>query len=132
MTELEFGARLRQLRQEKHLTQQELADQLGVSNKSVSRWESGGYPDITILVPLSKVLGVSVDELLGCQPPLRRFDRSDWQNLMSYAFALGGGVVFYLLDLFMPAVLCFLLYLAMMAYGDHPCGLPNQRNFFDK
>ena len=117
MTELEFGARLRQLRQEKHLTQQELADQLGVSNKSVSRWESGGYPDITILVPLSRVLGVSVDELLGCQPPLRRFDRSDWQNLMSYAFALGGGVVFYLLDLFMPAVLCYLLYLAMMAYG---------------
>ena len=43
MTELEFGARLKQLRQEKHLTQQELADQLGVSNKSVSRWESGGH-----------------------------------------------------------------------------------------
>ena len=117
MTELEFGARLKQLRQEKHLTQQELADQLGVSNKSVSRWESGGYPDITVLAPLSKALGVSVDELLGCQPPLRRFDRSDWQNLMSYAFALGGGVVFYLLNLFMPAVLCYLLYLAMMAYG---------------
>lgn len=117
MTELEFGVRLKQLRQEKRLTQQELADQLGVSNKSVSRWESGGYPDITVLAPLSKALGVSVDELLGCQPPLRRFDRSDWQNLMSYAFALGGGVVFYLLDLFMPAMLCYLLYLAMMAYG---------------
>lgn len=117
MTEMEFGARLKQLRQEKRLTQQELADQLGVSNKSVSRWESGGYPDITVLAPLSKTLGVSVDELLGCQPPLRRFDRSDWQNLMSYAFALGGGVIFYLLDLFMPTVLCYLLYLAMMAYG---------------
>ncbi len=117
MTELEFGARLKQLRQQKHLTQQELADQLGVSNKSVSRWESGGYPDISTLAPLAKVLGVSVDELLGCQPPLRTFGRSDWQNLMSYAFALGGGVVFYLFDLFMPAVLCYLLYLAMMAYG---------------
>ena len=64
-----------------------------------------------IRVLATKALGVSVDELLGCQPPLRRFDRSDWQNLMSYAFALGGGVVFYLLNLFMPAVLCYLLYL---------------------
>lgn len=117
MTELEFGARLKQLRQNKRLTQQELADQLGVSNKSVSRWESGGYPDIATLAPLAKALEVSVDELLGCQPPLRAFGRSDWQNLMSYAFALGGGVVFYLFDLFMPAALCYLLYLAMMAYG---------------
>ena len=117
MTELEFGARLKQLRQEKRLTQQELADQLGVSNKSVSRWESGGYPDISLLAPLAKALGVSVDELLGCQPPLRSFGRSDWQNLMSYAFAIGGGVAFYLLDLFMPMFICYLLYLAAMAYG---------------
>ena len=117
MTELEFGARLKRLRQNKHLTQQELADQLGVSNKSVSRWEGGGYPDVTLLAPLAKALGVSTDELLGCQPPLRAYGRSDWQNLMSYAFALGGGVVFYLFDLFMPVVICYLLYLAMMAYG---------------
>lgn len=117
MTELEFGVRLKQLRQQKHLTQQELADQLGVSNKSVSRWESGGYPDVATLAPLAKALGVSVDELLGSQPPVRAFGRSDWQNLMSYAFALGGGAIFYLFDLFMPAVLCYLLYLAMMAYG---------------
>lgn len=117
MTELEFGARLKQLRQNKHLTQQELADQLGVSNKSVSRWEGGGYPDIATLPLLAKALEVSTDELLGCQPPLRSFGRSDWQNLMSYAFALGGGVVFYLLDLFMPSLICYLIYLAMMAYG---------------
>ena len=117
MTELEFGARLKQLRQNKHMTQQELADLLGVSNKSVSRWESGGYPDVATLAPLAKALGVSTDELLGCQPPLRTFGRSDWQNLMSYAFALGGGVVFYLLDLFMPSLICYLIYLAMMAYG---------------
>lgn len=117
MTELEFGARLKQYRQEKRLTQQELADILGVSNKSVSRWESGGYPDIATLPPLAKALGVSVDDLLGCRPPLRSLQRSDWQQLLSYGFALGGGVLFYLLDLFMPALVCYLLYLASMAYG---------------
>ena len=41
MTELEFGERRKQYRKQKGLTQQELADLLGVSNKSVSRWESG-------------------------------------------------------------------------------------------
>ena len=117
MNELEFGERLKQLRKAKHLTQQELADRLGVSNKSVSRWESGSYPDIAMLGKLAKELGVTVDDLLGEAPPLRELNRSDWQNLLSFAFAIGGGVVFYLLDLFMPTALCYILYICMMAYG---------------
>lgn len=47
----EFGVRLRQCRRAKRLTQQEPADLLVVSNKSVSRWESGGYPDIATPAP---------------------------------------------------------------------------------
>ena len=117
MNELEFGERLKQLRKAKNLTQQELADRLGVSNKSVSRWESGSYPDIAMLGKLAKELGVTVDDLLGEAPPLRELNRSDWQNLLSFAFAIGGGVVFYLLDLFMPTALCYILYICMMAYG---------------
>ena len=41
MTELEFGDRVRKYRKSKNLTQQDLAERLGVSDKSVSRWENG-------------------------------------------------------------------------------------------
>lgn len=113
-----FGERLRQYRRARGLTQQELADLLGVSNKSISRWESeGGYPDVPLLLPLARALQVSVDDLLDGEKPVRTLTRTDFQGLLSFAFALGGGVLFFLLDLFMPAVLCYLAYLGCVAYG---------------
>ncbi len=113
-----FSERLKRYRRDKNLTQQELADLLGVSNKTVSRWESeGGYPDIPLLVPLARALGVTVDDLLDGERPIRALSRADWQSLLSFAFALGGGVLFYLLDLFMPMALCWCAYLGCMAYG---------------
>ena len=58
------SATIKRLRQEKGLTQTELADQIGVSCKAISKWETArGLPDITLLEPLAKVLGVSVVEL---------------------------------------------------------------------
>lgn len=117
MNEQEFAQRLRQYRKDKGPTQQELADQLGVSNKTVSRWESGSYPDVTTLVALARALGVTVDELLDPKAPVRTLEKSDWQNLLSFTFAIGGGLLFYLLVQFVPAPLCWLLYLGCLAYG---------------
>lgn len=117
MNEQEFAQRLRQYRKDKGLTQQELADQLGVSNKTVSRWESGSYPDVATLVALARALGVTVDELLDPKTPVRTLQKSDWQNLLSFAFAIGGGLLFYLLGQFVPLPLCWMLYLGCLAYG---------------
>ena len=117
MTELEFAERLKKYRTQRNMTQQELADKLGVSNKSVSRWETGGYPDIATLGPLARALGVTVDDLLNEQAPIRTLDKWDWQNVLSFAFAIGGGVLFFLLELFTPVLVCYLLYLGAMAYG---------------
>lgn len=117
-TERDFGERLRRYRKEKGLTQQELADRVGVSNKTVSRWESGGgYPDVSMLVPLARTLGVAVDDLLDAGRPVRTLTRTDWQGLLSFAFALGGGLLYFLLRLFVPAPVCYLVYLGCMAYG---------------
>lgn len=55
-----------ELRKEKNLTQKELAEQLNITDKAVSKWERGqSYPDITILPPLCALLGVTVSELLN-------------------------------------------------------------------
>ncbi len=61
-----FGDFLYELRKEKGLTQAELAKILGVTNKAVSKWETGeAMPETSQLVPISRVFGVTVDELLS-------------------------------------------------------------------
>ena len=66
MNSTDFGKKVATLRKEKGLTQSELAEKLNISNKAISRWETGeGYPEITILTSLAKELGVTVDELLN-------------------------------------------------------------------
>lgn len=65
MNTYEFGKFLSQLRKEKGLTQIQLAEQLNVTDKAISRWETGkNYPDIEIFEDLSNILDVSISELL--------------------------------------------------------------------
>ena len=60
------GAVIKDLRKKNNMTQQELAEVLNVSDKSISKWETGrGYPDITLLEPLAGAFKVSVTELLS-------------------------------------------------------------------
>ena len=61
-----IGEIIKELRKQRKITQQDLAEKIGVTPQAISRWEREvGYPDITQIVPLSKCLGVSTDELLG-------------------------------------------------------------------
>lgn len=61
-----IGAFIQQLRKEKNLTQKELAAQLDVTDKAVSKWERGlSCPDISLIMPLAKILGVTAGELLN-------------------------------------------------------------------
>ena len=60
------GAAIKALREKKRLTQQQLTEKLSVSDKAVSKWETGkGFPDISLLEPLASVLQVSLPELLS-------------------------------------------------------------------
>ena len=63
------SAYLALLRKSRGWTQQELADRLGVSNKTVSKWESGGgFPEISVLPALAEIYGVTADEILAGEP----------------------------------------------------------------
>lgn len=60
------GAVIRKLRENKNMTQEELAEKVFVSSKAVSKWETGqGFPDISLIEPLAKALDISVIELLS-------------------------------------------------------------------
>lgn len=63
---MEFNEKLQELRKQKNLTQEELAEALYVSRTAISKWESGrGYPNIDSLKAISKYFSVSLDELLS-------------------------------------------------------------------
>ena len=60
------GQLITELRKEKGLTQKQLADALNVTDKAVSKWERGlSFPDISMLEPISELLGVSIMEILA-------------------------------------------------------------------
>lgn len=66
MNQQYFSNKLQMLRKNKGYTQQQLATMLNVTNKAISKWENGrGFPDITLLPKLSKILDVTIDELLN-------------------------------------------------------------------
>ena len=63
--ELPIGKEIAGLRKKNNMTQEQLANAVGVSVPAVSKWETGSsYPDITLLIPIARYLGVTVDELL--------------------------------------------------------------------
>ena len=73
-----IGVFLAELRKEKNLTQDELGEHIGVTNKTVSRWENGNYlPPVEMLQILSKFYGVSINEILNGE----RINDSDYKNI---------------------------------------------------
>ena len=63
---MSFGEKLQTIRKKKHLSQEGLAEMLGVSRQAVSKWELGeGYPEVDKLLLLAKKLNISLDSLLG-------------------------------------------------------------------
>ena len=83
MTET-LGQRLQRLRKQASLTQEDVANQLNITAQAVSKWENDiSAPDISALVPLSHILGVSLNELLGEEPATKVLPQDQRKNIAS-------------------------------------------------
>lgn len=79
--ELLFAKRIRGKRQEKGLTQEQLAQAIQISPQSVSKWERGdGYPDITLLPRIANFFQITVDELIGNDEATRAEDTDNFEK----------------------------------------------------
>ena len=88
------GAVIRQLREDKKMTQEELAEKVCVSSKAVSKWETGrGLPDISLLQPLAQALGISVIELFSGGVIQNRNRSSNMGKTVFYVCPVCGNVV---------------------------------------
>ena len=79
------GGFIQQLRKDKGMTQKELAEIIGMSDKTISKWESGNsLPDTSVLVSLCEVLDISVNELLSCEKiPPEDYSKKAEENIMT-------------------------------------------------
>lgn len=80
-----IGGFIQQLRKEKDMTQKELAEIIGMSDKTISKWESGNsLPDTSVLVSLCEALDISVNELLSCERILPEdYSKKAEENIMT-------------------------------------------------
>ena len=89
------GAVIKALREKRRMTQAELAEELCVSDKTVSKWETGrGFPDVSLLEPLGKALHISVAELLCGQAVVNTNRASNMLKSRFYVCPVCGNVLF--------------------------------------
>ena len=88
------GAAIKTLREKQRMTQSRLAEKLCVSDKTVSKWETGkGFPDISLLEPLAAVLGISVPELLSGEQIINRNRAANMRRGRLYICPVCGNVL---------------------------------------
>ena len=127
MDQIKTGKFIATLRKEKDLTQEQLGEKLGVTNKTISRWENGNYmPDIEMLSLLSKEFDVSINELIsGERLLLDDFKKAADNNLVTAlnnsTFTLKEKIAFFkkkwLREHIATIVLCIVPWLSIMIWA---------------
>lgn len=88
------GDLIRSLRLEKSLTQRELAEQMNISDKTISKWERGlGMPDVSLLPELSILLGVNIEEILAGDLSMNEMVNGNMRNTQFYVCPTCGNIM---------------------------------------
>lgn len=83
MEQEKIGKFIQELRKQQNMTQKDLAEKLGVTDRAVSKWENGrGIPDVSLMKPLCDILGITVSELLCGE----RIDKQDYREKSEFRF----------------------------------------------
>lgn len=85
MDQIKIGKFIAEMRKEQNLTQQDLAEKLGISNKTISKWECGnGMPDYAVMESLCETLSININELLsGERLPSQEYSKKAEENMIS-------------------------------------------------
>ena len=94
MNQYVTGTMIKRLRENRKITQQQLAEKMNVSDKAISKWETGrGYPDISLIEPLSAALGVSVIELFAGENVVNTNRAFNMLRMKFYVCPICGNVI---------------------------------------
>lgn len=121
MDQKKIGIFLKELRKEKNLTQEQLAELLGVTNRSISRWENGvNMPDFDFVIEIAKYYDVSVEEILDGERKNEMIDKKTEQMLLKVADYESDEKQRFsrrICGLFIAAILAFILYSVLNFIG---------------
>ena len=115
MDQKRIGSFLKELRKEKNITQEQLAEQLNVSGRTVSRWETGNnMPDISLLVEISELYDVSIPEIINGERKSENMNKEEVKevakSMSDYALAEKEGIIKEIRNLSLVGLLALIVY----------------------
>ena len=121
MDQKKIGGFLKELRKEKSMTQEQLAEVLGVTNRSISRWENGvNMPDFDLVIEIVNYFDVGIEEFLDGERKMDMIEKKQEETLLKVAdYNSNERIVFSkrLSYLFLIAIVGFLGFMVMDIYG---------------
>ena len=115
---VKIGRFIAEKRKEKHFTQEQLAEKLCVTSKTISKWENGNYmPDISLLQPISEELGVTLNELLsGEELKAENYQKKLEENIINTISYKEGSIMNKLSKIFLIIIILLALALGLITY----------------
>lgn len=127
MDQKKIGMFLKELRREKQLTQEQLAEVFGVSNRSISRWENGvNMPDFDLVIEIANYYDVSIEEILDGERKNEMIDKKEEQTLLKVADYENQDKMKFsgrLCGLFIAGIIAFIVYAVIDMLGLSSTGV---------
>lgn len=134
MDQKKIGLFLKELRKEKELTQEQLSEKLGVTNRSISRWENGvNMPDLDLVIEIVNYFGISIEEFLDGERRTEMVDKKTEETVLKVADYSNGEKMIFSKKLnifFIIGIISFIVYAVLEAQGLTETGIyQNIANF---